>query len=222
MSQNIITTRNPDSVTVIFEQSQLALSSAVLNGGIAEVRSLLNLKVDKDAPPPFDPPEKTLQEKADELGLSGPVLGMMTAAWMESLAQTFCERTDEHGNRFQARVWVTSGLSNLMRAGDPADQQPVPGTINIWLHCSHFLTPAAMAEALILLTEAKTTVIRDKALKSAVTDSLASGTGTDSHAVICPVDHNQSALEYCGKHTLMGECIGHAVIEACEKSFYRP
>lgn len=209
---------HPDYISLSFASPQQCLSSAVLNGGYQEVRSLLNLKVDQYAKPPFAPPAQTLNHKAHELALQPPVLGMMTAASMKSLRHRQIEV-----QTYFASVWVTCGLSNLLRPGDPVEpvpqMPPEPGTINIWLHCSHPLTPAAIAEALILLTEAKTTAVRDYQLKSRESGRDASGTGTDSHAVLCPSHSpNVTPLEYCGKHTHMGEAIGLAVYQAVSES----
>ena len=206
-----------DYISLCFDQPQQALSSAVLNGGLCQISSLLNLRVDQYAKPPFAPPAQTLQQQATALQLPGTTLGMMTAASMISLRQ---QRVEIAG--YCASAWVTCGLSNLLRPGDPVNEVsaiPEPGTINIWLHCSHALTPAAMAEALILLTEAKTTAVRDFQLKSRESGADASGTGTDSHAVICPqAENNQPMLEYCGKHTQQGEAIGLAVYQAVSES----
>lgn len=202
---------HPDYLALIFPQPCQILSSAVLNGGLSQVHSLLNLRVDKNAPPPWPPAEQTLSEAAARLHLPGPVAGMMTAASMQSLGESQASLKG-----LAVHCWVTAGLSNLRRAGDPADAAPRAGTINIALHINQPLTPAAMAEALILLTEAKVSAIRDAGLLSPVSALPASGTGTDSHAVLCPP--GPEALPFCGKHTLAGELIGRAVLDACRIS----
>lgn len=201
----------PDYLALVFPQPCQILSSAVLNGGLSQVRSLLNLRVDKHAPPPWPPAKQTLSEAAALLQLPGPIAGMMTAASMQSLGES-----QASWQGIDVRCWITAGLSNLRRAGDQADLAPRAGTINIALHINQPLTPAAMAEALILLTEAKVTAIHDAGLLSPVSDLPASGTGTDSHAVLCPP--GPEALPFCGKHTLAGELIGRAVLEACRIS----
>lgn len=211
MSQ-IKPTYHPDYFTLSASEPISVLSSAVLNGGLTNVRSLLNLRVDLDTPPPYPPAAQTIQQAADSIGLSGPVCGMMTAASMKSLSHHQLMHDD-----LQVQCWVTAGLSNLLRAGDPVIPPPIAGTINIALWVSKPLTPASMAEALILLTEAKVTAIRDAQLISPVSQLPASGTGTDSHAVLCP-QHGNAAIEYCGKHTLCGELIGRAVYDACKRS----
>ncbi|MBF9000728.1 adenosylcobinamide amidohydrolase [Vibrio nitrifigilis] len=187
------------------------LSSAVLNGGLTEANSFLNLKVGKQTPPPWLPPEETLQCKATELLLPPNTIGMMTAASMASLGYSK-QMTDT----LTVECWVTSGLSNTRRVGDIADETPVAGTINILLAIHQPLTPAALVEAMMLLTEAKVTVIRDLGIVSPISTLPASGTGTDSHAVFCPVQ--PATYSYCGKHTKLGELIGKSVIEACQLS----
>lgn len=189
------------------------LSSAALNGGLTEMRSFLNMRVDLNAPPPFPPAADTIALKASELQLAQPVCGMMTAASMKSLCHAHL-----YQDTLEVQCWVTAGLSNLLRAGDPNGAAPRAGTINILLWINQPLTDAAMAEALILLTEAKVTAIRDLQLVSPLSGLPASGTGTDSHAVFCPPGASEP---YCGKHTSIGELIGKAVLNACQQSLKR-
>jgi adenosylcobinamide amidohydrolase len=204
----------PDYIALRLPGLWPILSSAVLNGGFSTARSLLNLRVDANAPPPWPPAAQTLQQQAQQLHLSAPCCGMMTAASMQSLGYARSGDAD-----VTAECWVTAGLANLRRPGDRADAPPRAGTINIWLLVHQPLTPAAMAEALIQLTEAKVTAIRDLHLLSPVSGLPASGTGTDSHAVICPPANADSpALAFCGKHTRTGEHIGLAVLQACQHS----
>ncbi|MCD8521209.1 MAG: adenosylcobinamide amidohydrolase [Saccharospirillaceae bacterium] len=201
-------------IALTLPEPWLVLSSAVLNGGFSSIRSLLNLRVDQHAPPPWPPAEHTLQQQAEQRRLPMPCCGMMTAASMRSLGYSTLTLQS-----LTAECWVTAGLSNLRRSGDPADAFNGAGTINIWLLLHAALTPAAMAEALIQLTEAKVTAIRDAGLLSPLSKRPASGTGTDSHAVICPPDSAaENALAFCGKHTIAGELIGRVVLDACKQS----
>jgi adenosylcobinamide amidohydrolase len=199
---------HPDYLVLIPPTDCRVLGSAVLNGGLCHAASFLNLKVDIHAPPPWPSPEDTLSNKAAELALPQPTTAMMTAASMKSLGHRV-----ESRQGLTAECWVTTGLSNLRRVGDTADESPGPGTINIWLYVNQPLTDAALAEALIMLTESKVTAVRDTGVLSPSSGLPASGTGTDSHAVFCP--QGEPALAYCGKHTLLGELIGRAVTTAC-------
>ncbi len=202
---------HPGFLALGFPSDCRVLSSAVLNGGLAEASSFLNMKVAKQAAPPWHCPAETLARKVAELGLSSATVGMMTAASMQSLAYD----SQENGT-LRAECWVTAGLSNLRRVGDAADAVPLPGTINICLYVNQPLSDAALAEALIMLTESKVTAIRDAGLLSLLSGLPASGTGTDSHAVFCRKEGE--AQVYCGKHTLIGELIGKAVLNACAMS----
>lgn len=203
--------QHSDHTALILPGLWPVLSSAVLNGGLTQVHSLLNLRVDASAPPPWPPAQDTLTDAARQLQLPAPVAGMMTAASMRSLGYASSGQGHE-----RADCWVTAGLANLRRPADAADAGMPPGTINIWLLLHQPLTTAAMAEALIQLTEAKVTAIRDLNLLSPVSGLPASGTGTDSHAVICPP--GPARAEFCGKHTAAGEHIGRAVLSACRIS----
>lgn len=187
------------------------LSSSVLNGGLSCAKSLLNLKVDQYAPPPWPAPKETLRSKAIELALPQPTTAMMTAASMDSLG--YCE---ESRAELTVECWVTAGLSNVRRVGDRSSEQPRAGTINISLYINHVLSYAALVEALMMVTESKVTAIRDAGIVSPISGLPASGTGTDSHAVFC--EKQGEALNYCGKHTLIGELIGKVVLSACSIS----
>lgn len=200
-----------DYMVFLPQQSCRSVSSSVLNGGISDTEAVLNLRVDKDTPPPWLPPEQTLMEKAVSLGLSFPVTGMMTAASMRSLSQVAKSRGE-----LMVHAWVTAGLSNTRRVGDSADEALQAGTINIGVFINQPLSDTALVEALMILTEAKVTAIRDLDIASPVSGLPASGTGTDSHAVLCP--KGKAAHHYCGKHTVVGELIGSAVLEACLQS----
>ncbi|SFK24502.1 adenosylcobinamide amidohydrolase [Methylophaga sulfidovorans] len=202
---------HPDYIALLPAERCKVLSSAVLNGGLQEANALLNMRVDKHAPLHCLAPEQTLLKKVEELSLPAATIGMMTAASMQSLGQQI-----EHKDDLTVACWVTSGLSNVRRVGDKADDNAVPGTINICLYINQALSDAALAEALILLTESKVTAIRDAEIISPVSGLPASGTGTDSHAVFCPDAEPQHA--YCGKHTTLGELIGRVVLQACSIS----
>lgn len=202
---------HPDYLVLLPTSPCKALSSAVLNGGLQKTAALLNMRVEKHAPLPCTAPEETLLRKAQELTLPSSTVGMMTAASMKSLGHHI-----ETSGDLVVECWVTSGLSNLRRVGDKADDRMAPGTINICLHINQSLSDAALTEALILLTESKVTAIRDTGIVSPVSGLPASGTGTDSHAVFCPDTAPQHL--FCGKHTTVGELIGLAVLHACSTS----
>lgn len=194
-----------------------ALSCAVLNGGFQEARHIVNLKVDKDACDDENP-EVTLKRYGRRQGWQGTTVGMMTAASMNSLR--IRHRRIEG---IDVMVLITTGLSNARRAGDLAEWrtlQPVcleHGTINIILLSTARFTPSAMVEAIMIATEAKAAALQNSGIISPVSSTIATGTGTDAIIVASPKDGNRR-IEFCGKHTLMGETIGQLAIEAITDS----
>lgn len=151
------------------------IASSVLGGGIGPRDWVLNAQV----PGGYSrmDPTRHLTELAASLGLAGPGVGMLTAAQVTGLVQ----RSDE-----DVEAAVTTGLRVPTWAAAPADApdpelKPIylPGTINILVRVPVPLTDAALVNAVITATEAKT---------QAVLAAGFAGTGTASDAicVACP------------------------------------
>ena len=117
--------------------------------------------------------------------------------------------------------FLTVGLSNARRVGDRADVSGLQGspggrgTINIIAGTSASLSPSALVEAVMIVTEAKACLLRDRRIKSMVSDSFASGTGTDS---IVLFSGKGTPLDYCGKHVKAGELFAAVTYQALESS----
>ena len=217
--------RTADHIHLRLQEPRQVLSSAVLGGGWGQVSHLLNLKVAADPGNGGQlTPQQALQDYASQHGWQGPLVGMMTAAAMGSLRMVRVEQAD-----LELAVLVTSGLANARRAGDRAEYRHLKaavaevGTINIVLLCSARLSPAAMVEASMMITEAKAAALQQRQILSPVSGQLATGTGTDAVAIINGIGalDNSSAgvIEYCGKHTLLGEYLARATIAALTDSF---
>ncbi len=208
--------RNENHIHVAFSPPQRVISSAILNGGFIKADHIVNWKVPKHASV-CEAPEKSLIDYAKAQGWQGQVVGMMTAASMDSLRieQACVEGID-------ITVLVTTGLSNARRAGDKADIQELlgttheVGTINLILIFSAQLTDAAMVEAMMIATEAKAAALQNSKVLSPISDLIATGTGTDAIAVIS--GSGSPAIKFCGKHVLLGEWIGRLVIAAITSS----
>lgn len=207
-------------VTIAYDRLVRSLSSAVYNGGGAQIRRVLNLKVRANPEelkltelPQWDPPEKTLAEFIASRGWEGPAAGMMTSALMESYR--FSLRQEEWGGVFCV---LTAGVSNALAAGDDADFHPqvcseeLPtGTINIMLGTNLHLSNAALTEAIMVATEAKAAVLFSHGVRSIRSSVPATGTGTDS---IIVSSGNGQKVDFCGKHTRVGQLFGQTVTEA--------
>jgi adenosylcobinamide amidohydrolase len=203
-------------IHVAFHTPHLVISSAVLNGGIVQASHLVNLRVQQHGSS-LEAPERTLAKYCADAGWSGTIVGMMTAASMDSfrIARETVQGID-------MVILVTSGLSNPRRVGDHADYREMMteskeiGTINIIAMTSAILTEAAMVEALTIVTEAKSAALQEAGVKSPVSNKMATGTGTDSIAVVS--GHGPETVRYCGKHVLFGEMLGRLATNAVKSS----
>lgn len=193
------------------------LSSAVLNGGFQEANHIVNLKVPKESYK-IEKPDITINNYCIQYNWKGSTVGMMTAASMKSLRIRHVKV--ENVNMF---VLITAGLSNPRRAGDYTECRmlfPVSlshDTINIILISTASFAPAAMVEAIMIITEAKTAALQNANIKSPISNKIATGTGTDS-IVIATQKNEKLCIEFCGKHTLIGELVGQLVIDAITDS----
>jgi len=192
------------------------VSSAVLNGGMVQANHIVNMKVPKDGPG-TESPELTLSKYCADSGWSGTAVGMMTAASMDSFRMI---KKSEQG--IEIVVLVTSGLSNPRRVGDYAEYRRMAshckqvGTINIIVITSASLTGSAIIEALLITAEAKSAALQEAGIMSPVSNKLATGTGTDSVAVVS--GPGPGDVKYCGKHVLFGELLGSSVLDTVSSS----
>ena len=194
------------TLIVTLPERYRVLSWAPLGGGVVEAQTILNHQVNTHESPALEP-DVFLDILAHRLGVEFPVVGLMTGVPIKRLVQRAVMHDD-----FTIQCFATVGLSNALAAGDPATYEEHVGTINLVIVVSHPLTPPAMIEAVQLVTEAKTAALMGAAIRSTVSNALATGTGTDCVALACPV--GAPASRYCGKHTKLGELIGRVVSEA--------
>jgi adenosylcobinamide amidohydrolase len=205
-----------DYVHIKFSAPRRVLSCAVLNGGVTRAEHLLNLRVAQTFNSSQAPAE-TLAAYATRSGWSGKVVGMMTAASMNSL-----RISQRIVDGVEIAVVVTAGLSNPRRVADRADYRNMTeqtlksGTINIGVLTSANLTDSALVEALMIVTEAKAAALQDANIKSTLSDNIATGTGTDAVAIVC--GEGPETVVYCGQHVLIGEELGALVMEAVTAS----
>ncbi len=203
-------------VHIEFTKPHTVISSAVLNGGVVQASHIINMKVSKDDTS-AESPEQTLLSYAATAGWRGTMVGMMTAASMNSFR---INKESEQG--VEITVLVTSGLSNSRRVGDYAENRIMnlhsgeAGTINIVVLSSAALTDAAMVEALLIVTEAKAAALQEAEIISPVSNKIATGTGTDSVAVVS--GYGKETIAYCGKHVLFGEILGRLVMKTIASS----
>ena len=129
---------------------------------------------------------------------SAPRMVLSTAANLDNMVVL-----TKTWNSISITAAVSAGADvNALCAGDPAtlfesDEEPCilsPGTINIFLIINQTLSPGAMTELLMTITEAKTTVLRDFMQGSSASNSIATGTGTDGIVIIGDCDFEHTLL----------------------------
>ena len=229
MIPGLLIDSTPAYIRCAFPRPCQVLSNAVLNGGAVISDGLLNLRVARDAVD-CEHPAQTLAGYCDQQGWSAATVGMMTAATMNSARVYSAEIEGE-----QLAVLVTSGLANARRAGDRAECRQLGvtvrnvGTINTVIWCTATLSGAAMAEVLMVASEAKAALLHELKVLSPVSGMPATGTGTDVTAVVSALSEtsgpeksrsetSSATVHYAGKHTLLGEQVARLVMAATSDS----
>lgn len=192
------------------------LGWAPLRGGPARASSIVNHQVALGDRTATEHPRPYLTALARRLGLEPrSTVAMMTGVDLRKVAHAGARRGD-----LKVGAWCTAGCSNALRVGDPATVAQMPrGTINLALVINQPLSRSAMVEALAMAAEARTAAVLEAGLVSTRTRRPATGTGTDCIVVASPL--RGPAHLYCGKHTVLGELIGKAVLRSCTAALRR-
>ncbi|WP_026414623.1 adenosylcobinamide amidohydrolase [Actinomadura oligospora] len=186
------------------------ISSAMLGGGVTSARWVLNAQV-AGGYSRMDPIDH-LRELAAAYGLEGPGVGMLTAASVE--------RTQRAGDG-GVEVSATVGLRVPTWAAAPADADdpelaPIrldgavlrPGTINIVVSAPVPLTDAALVNAVMTATEAKTQALLEAGYEG-------TGTASDAICVAAPEPSGEDEAEpFAGPRSVWGARIARAVHQA--------
>ena len=176
-------------------EPMLAISSAVLGGGIGPCGWVLNASVPMSYD--RDDPAVHLGEIAGGLGLAGPGVGLLTGVDVADVVAS-----DDDG----VRLWATVGLgAPIQAAADPDPAAAYAGTVNVVAWVPQRLSDGALVNAVATVTEAKTQAIRELGL-------AATGTATDAVAVLCaPAGPSAS---YAGPRSRWGERLARAAYRA--------
>jgi adenosylcobinamide amidohydrolase len=123
---------------------------------------------------------------------------------------------------------VTGGVeSNATCAGDPSRWRETgsgmekvaeyAGTINTMVLISRPLTRAALARAVMTMTEGKSAALQRLAVPSRQSPDLATGTGTDQYCIAAAAGDGPP-LTSASAHVKLGELIGRAVRKATQEA----
>jgi len=184
------------------------MSSAVLNGGLKQARTIISCQVPRNYN--HENPEEILLKRAGELKLPSPLVGMLTAVDLQNLATS----TDKVSKR-NLLVIATAGISNASQPGEPQSTRTA-GTINLIVLYDGNMTEGCMVNAVQTTTEAKSATLRRLDIRTRKTGILATGTSTDTVAICCLGDGK--ALQYAGSATEIGDVIGRTVESSIQNS----
>jgi len=224
--------------TVEWNERAAIYSSAFFRGGRAEGKRIVNYMVDRffDS----DDPVQHMREKCAEWGYTEQdTVGLMTAAKV-----THMSLEEVEGDQFALLCCVSAGTSNAARAGAvrttysayvfpqaPVQEQEIaegrtscipnsgasmkPGTINILVVIDGRLKEAAIMNALMTITEAKTAALMDLGIRDAESGRAATGTTSDA-AAIAVLDSGRYIGEhqYAGTATTIGDSLARLVYDA--------
>jgi adenosylcobinamide amidohydrolase len=176
------------------------ISTGVLGGGLGPREWVLNAQVPA-AYARTDPAEH-LRELARGLHLTGPGIGLLTAAQVTGLVQ----RQDEG-----VHAAATVGLRvPTWAAAPPGRPDPeLAGTINVIVAVPVPLTDAAFVNAVVTATEAKSQAVLDAGFAG-------TGTATDAICVAAPVHAHDREEEFAGPRSVWGARIARAVHAAVQ------
>ncbi|WP_328703202.1 heme ABC transporter ATP-binding protein [Alkalihalobacterium elongatum] len=208
--------RNREYINISSPIPLKTYSSAVIGAGFGWNSTFINRHVHKDYN--CDCAESEYKQYLSNLGIDYEgAVGMMTAAILEDGSfKTYS--TDE----FTVFVVVTAGVSNAVDASMAYLQKnalQTVGTINTWIFIEGHLSDAAFVQAVMTSTEAKAKALFDQNIKDPQTDTLATGTSTDSIMVAASQTGNEQP--YAGTITSLGKTIARAVHEATYEAVKR-
>ena len=183
------------------------VSSAVVNAGFGWFRTFVNRHVKADYEC-----DDSIKEMFDYLQAQGfsttDTVGMMTAV------QTKHVVIEEYVGTFGSIIIaVTAGVGNAVDVSKAFEREdePYAGTINTWIIVNGKLSDEAFIQAMITATEAKTKALQNEDVRDSITNTLATGTSTDS--LLVAATQKGELLPYARPITELGKCIGRGVFE---------
>lgn len=209
---NISLHHTSDALHLQSPQLLTTLSSSFYGGGFRRVRHILNAYVAADYC--SRRPAHDLQAIAAACGIHAPFVGLLTAVPLHRARSVFLE---EQG--LQVGVVATAGVGNATSAGVSLPFVATPGTINLILLLDARLSRAAMVNAIITATEAKSALLGEMDIRTAQ-GALATGTSTDT--VTVAITGRGPVQVYAGPATLAGYLLGRAVRQAVRESLLAP
>lgn len=179
-----------------FEDPLLVASTAAAGGGIGLRSWILNAQVPLDYA--RTDVEAHVAELAAALGCAGEGVGLLTAASLDRLGEAV-----DGGVRCTASVGVSVPTWAADEDGACTDWRP--GTINVVAHLPVRLSDAALLNAVLTATEAKTQALFERGVPG-------TGTASDAVCIVCPP--RGPAESFAGPRSAWGARLARAVHRA--------
>ena len=212
--QNVTCKLKNKNLIIEIKEPFKTISSAIYNGGICSIKTILNHQVPMDFNNPC--PESYIADITKKLNLVEPVIGLLTAANTSNVSV----KTRIYAGNEYVSVLATAGVSNSITVGDETDLSCVGiGTINLIVLIDGNLTDGCLVETIKTITEAKTVALRELDVRSISSKRVATGTTTDAVVVTCTGKGKKN--NYAGAATDLGRTLSITVIEAVKDALRR-
>ncbi|WP_421378648.1 adenosylcobinamide amidohydrolase [Bacillus salacetis] len=200
-----------EMITLSLPQPVKTMSSGVCGAGVRWTSTLVNRHV----PDTYncDDYKEDMKKFLLEKGLDpSRTVGMMTAVMLEDVS--FRKFTEGDLSVF---VIVTAGVGNAVDISrNSKNAEMKPGTINTWVLVNGELSDEAFIQAIVTATEAKVKALQDESVKDESTNTLATGTSTDS--ILIGASQRGEPLPFAGPVTQVGRMIGTGVYETTREA----
>ncbi|MBM7602984.1 iron complex transport system ATP-binding protein [Metabacillus crassostreae] len=196
------TTKN--YIHIYFPKPLRTISNAVLGEGLYWSRNFCNFHV------PYNyncsNPKQDIQNWLQQANISSyDTVGMMTAVILKDKSVI-----RENIEGVEILSIITAGVGNAVDiTHDHRDSSNKIGTVNIMVFLDAHLTDGALVNSIQSVTEAKTKAFYDLNIKDHNTQTIATGTSTDS-TLIASTQHGE-LTPYAGSGTSLGKAIGKVV-----------
>ena len=203
-------------LAVICDTALIAVSSAFYNGGLKQIKAVLNVGVPEgynDRSLHLDP-LKLINSSAAKLGITRDYLAMVTAAKINNYSLVRKKADD-----FSVSVAVTAGCKHGESSGEEMDVQEIHGTINIIVLIDGKPTESCMIASVITATEAKSAALRDLDVRSFYTGDSATGSITDSVTIVS-TDIGKT-ISYGGPASKLGKLVGFCTRKAVTEALIK-
>ena len=188
------------------------ISSAVYNAGIGWYKTFINRMVNPQYE--YNDVEQEVEQflAQEQLEKTESVVMLTAIDPSNAIVNTYTQ------DELSILIVVTAGVGNAIDVSKAnlRNEKPYAGTINTWVLINGELTNEAFVQAMITATEAKSKALQEEQIFDTVSETIATGTGTDS-LLIAATQTGQS-YPYAGPLTALGQLIGYGVCDATRKA----